>query len=115
MNCTLTDEEIRTIATDTYKAGELSWLGFDLDEQGKYTIPILSICHYQLVRAALKAIQPNIEALALLALTRHFDTFVQNCMNASGEPTVPSHKALMQARACLPTSSSCSFKPKDKP
>lgn len=57
MNCTLTDEEIRAIATDAYRAGELSWLGFDLDEQGKYTIPSLSVCHYQLVRAVLKITQ----------------------------------------------------------
>lgn len=51
-------------------------------------------------------------AHALAALTRHFDAFVGDCMDAiEGLPMAPSRKALAQARACLPSSCANSFKP----
>lgn len=45
--------EIRDIATKAVADGNLSWLGFDLDDNDRYTIPILSQSHYQLVYAVL--------------------------------------------------------------
>lgn len=56
--------------------------------------------------------------LALDAITKHFDTFVGECIGADGTPVAPSRKALAQARACLPTSASHAFgriSKKDKP
>ena len=50
----LTDSDIRRMATEAYRAGELNWLGFDFDPATDgYGIPSLSLCHYQLVRAVL--------------------------------------------------------------
>jgi len=49
----LSDEQIQKAATAAVKDGSLSWLGFSLDRDGRYTVPVLSKCHYQLVRAAL--------------------------------------------------------------
>ena len=46
----LTDAEIQTAITVAVKAGKLSWLGFDMDSEGKFTIPVLSPYHYQLAR-----------------------------------------------------------------
>jgi len=47
----LTDADIQTAITSAVKAGELSWLGFDVDADGRFTIPVVSTCHYQLARA----------------------------------------------------------------
>lgn len=47
----LTDEEIRAAITDAVKQGGLSWLGFERDANGFYTLPALSTSHYQLSRA----------------------------------------------------------------
>lgn len=52
----------------------------------------------------------SVEALALAALTRHFDEFIGACINAFGEPTTPTSRALAQARACLPLTATNSFK-----
>ena len=46
----LTDAEIQTAITVAVKVGNLSWLGFDMDPEGKFTIPVLSPYHYQLAR-----------------------------------------------------------------
>ena len=47
----LTDEQIQEAATKANREGKLSWTGFQLDNNGEYTIPSLSLCHYQLARA----------------------------------------------------------------
>ena len=54
----LTDEQIREAATKAVKDGKLSWLGFEKDDQDKYTLPVISKSHYQLVRAIL-ALRPE--------------------------------------------------------
>ena len=51
----LTDEQIQGAATKAVQARKLSWLGFRKDSQGHYTIPDLSLCHYQLARAIERA------------------------------------------------------------
>lgn len=51
---------------------------------------------------------------ALRILTKHFDTFIGECMDENGKPKAPSTKALMQARACLPAQYANAFKPKTK-
>lgn len=62
----LTDEQIQAIATAAYKAGDLSWLGFDKDADDKYTIPTLSKSHYQFARAIIAASAPNKQLVAAL-------------------------------------------------
>jgi hypothetical protein len=52
----LTDEDIREIIRVAVSEGRLSWLGYDLDENEKYTIPSLSPYHYQLARAIERAL-----------------------------------------------------------
>ena len=47
----LTDEQIHEAAIKANGEGKLSWTGFQLDNNGEYTIPLLSLCHYQLARA----------------------------------------------------------------
>ena len=49
----VTDEQIKEAATKAVKERNLSWVWFEKDDQDKYTIPILSESHYQLVRAGL--------------------------------------------------------------
>lgn len=52
----LTDEQITEIARVAHAEGRLSWLGFQKDADGRYTVPVLSQSDYQLVRAVLKAV-----------------------------------------------------------
>jgi hypothetical protein len=47
----LTDEEIQEIVSDASRAGTLSWTGYKEDDEGKYTIPVLSPSDYQFARA----------------------------------------------------------------
>jgi hypothetical protein len=47
----LTDAQIQDTLTKAIKAGELSWLGYQQDENGYFTIPALSQQHYQIARA----------------------------------------------------------------
>ena len=47
----LTDEEIQDIVNDASLAGTLSWTGYKEDDEGKYTIPVLSPSDYQFARA----------------------------------------------------------------
>ena len=47
----MTDEQIHEAAIKANREGKLSWTGFQLDSNGEYTIPLLSLCHYQLARA----------------------------------------------------------------
>ena len=49
----VTDEQIKEAAVKAVKERNLSWVWFEKDDQDKYTIPILSESHYQLVRAGL--------------------------------------------------------------
>lgn len=55
----LTDEEIRAAITDAVKQGGLSWLGFERDANGFYTLPALSTSHYQLSRAVEALVRRN--------------------------------------------------------
>ena len=54
----VTDKQIKEAATKAVKERNLSWVWFEKDDQDKYTIPILSESHYQLVRAGL-ALRPE--------------------------------------------------------
>ena len=47
----LTDEEIQDVMTKAVQAKEVSWLGYKEDEGRRYTIPVLSPYHFQIVRA----------------------------------------------------------------
>jgi len=47
----LTDEQIRQVVKKAVLENKLSWIGFNKDEQGRYTVPALSPSHYQLARA----------------------------------------------------------------
>jgi hypothetical protein len=44
----------------------------------------------------------DIDALAIHVLTKAFDTFIGECMDADGNAKAPTRKALMRARAALP-------------
>lgn len=46
----LTDEQIEAAVTRAVKAGKLPWAGFKEDEDGQFTLPVLSRVHYGLVR-----------------------------------------------------------------
>ena len=54
----VTDEQIKEAAVKAVKDGKLSWLGFEKDDQDKYTIPVISKSHYQFARAIL-ALRPE--------------------------------------------------------
>lgn len=47
----LTDIQIKAAVHGAVKSGRLSWMGYEKDEAGEYTVPVLSPCHYQLARA----------------------------------------------------------------
>ena len=49
----LSDADITAIAKKECSEGRLLWAGFDKDEDGRYTVPILSPSHFQLVHAVL--------------------------------------------------------------
>jgi hypothetical protein len=59
----LSDEWIKETITAAVQTGRVSWLGFERDEDGKYTIPSLSPYHYQIARAILAASQQPAAAL----------------------------------------------------
>lgn len=48
----LSKEEIDTVAYKAIRNGQLSWVGFKKDEWGVYCLPVLSDCHYQLIRVS---------------------------------------------------------------
>ena len=52
----LSEERIKEVAHTASKEGRLSWLGYEQDEMGFYTVPSLSPGHYQLVHAACAAL-----------------------------------------------------------
>lgn len=62
----LTDEEIKAVVTAAVKAGKLSWLGYEKDEDDKHTIPVLSKSNYQFARAIAAASGPNAALVAAL-------------------------------------------------
>lgn len=66
----LSDAQIKDIATAAVRAGKVSWLGYEKDEDGKYTIPALSPYHYQFARAILAASQQPAAAPNGVGLTR---------------------------------------------
>jgi hypothetical protein len=53
----------------------------------------------------------QILAIALKAMTAHFNALVGACMDAKGNPLAPDRKALMVARGYLPASSANCFNP----
>ena len=58
----LTDEHIQEVVTKAVRERKLSWLGFKKDDQGEYTIPVLSLSDYQMARVieAAHSIKENI-------------------------------------------------------
>ena len=58
----LTDEQIQEVMTKAVQAKEVSWVGYKENEFGRYTIPVLSPYHFQIVRAieAAHGIKENI-------------------------------------------------------
>jgi len=51
----MVDAEIEATITKAVREGRLSWLGFKKDDQGAYTIPVLSPSDYQAARAVIAA------------------------------------------------------------
>lgn len=47
----LTDEQIEAAITKGVQAGEISWLGFKIGSDGKFSVPVLSKRDYQAARA----------------------------------------------------------------
>ena len=47
----LTDEHIKDVLTKAVQAGQVTWLGYEKDKDGRYTIPSLSANIYQIARA----------------------------------------------------------------
>ncbi len=47
----LTDSQIKAALTVAVQSGAVSWLGFEEDEDGRYTVPSLLPQHYQIARA----------------------------------------------------------------
>jgi len=47
----LTDEEIQLTVNQAVSANTLSWLGYKKDDDGKYTVPVLSPSDFQFARA----------------------------------------------------------------
>ena len=47
----LTDDDIEKVIAKGVKSGSISWTGFREDDEGKYTVPILSEHHCQIARA----------------------------------------------------------------
>lgn len=52
----LSDEEIEATATKAVHEGRLSWVGFKEDADGRYTIPSLSLSHFQLAKVIEQAV-----------------------------------------------------------
>jgi len=87
----MTDEQIKAIATTAVRAGKVSWLGYEKDEDGKYTIPVLALYHYQFAQAILANSAPNkalVEALKELAKHGEYGTATElvarAALNAAG-------------------------------
>ena len=51
----LSKKEIQDAANAAVLNRDLSWLGFSVDSNGFYTIPVLSDCHFQLAHTVLAA------------------------------------------------------------
>ena len=47
----LTDEQIEQAVTVAVKSGACPWMGYKKDENGEYTLPVLSGVHYGIARA----------------------------------------------------------------
>jgi hypothetical protein len=47
----LTDEEVQLTVNQAVSANTLSWLGYRKDDDGKYTVPVLSPSDFQFARA----------------------------------------------------------------
>ena len=74
----VTDEQIKEAAVKAVKDGKLSWLGFEKDDQDKYTLPVISKSHYQFARAIL-ALRPQQSGLTGCNCRWDGDTQVQWC------------------------------------
>lgn len=51
----MTDEQIKQAVTAAVKSGACPWMGYEKDEDGRYTLPVLSSMHYGIARAVLSA------------------------------------------------------------
>lgn len=58
----LSNGEIQRIANEGVRSGQLSWLGFDKDALGFYTIPVLSVCHFQFANLIAQAVAAPVAA-----------------------------------------------------
>jgi len=47
----LSKKEMQDAVNAAVRNGDLSWVGFSIDLNGFYTIPVLSDCHFQLAQA----------------------------------------------------------------
>lgn len=65
----LTDEQIVSAVKSAIKNGSLSWLGYSLDEDSKYTIPVLSKSDFQFARIIEANAGPNAALVVALQMT----------------------------------------------
>jgi hypothetical protein len=59
----LTDEQLQQAIIDGVKAGKISWLGYKKDDEGRFTIPVISKSDMQLSRAIEAALERELEAV----------------------------------------------------
>jgi hypothetical protein len=79
----LTDAQIKTTITAAVRAGKVSWLGYEKDDDGFYTIPVLSPYHYQFARAIEAASAPNAQLVeALKEMVLAYESHVPDHCNA---------------------------------
>lgn len=50
---TPTDVEIEAVIAAAVRSGAISWAGYKKDENGEYTLPVLSQQHFQIARVVL--------------------------------------------------------------
>ena len=69
----LTDEQLQQAIIDGVKAGKISWLGYKKDDEGRFTIPVISKSDMQLSRA--------IESAATAPLLERIAELEQRCQD----------------------------------
>ena len=75
----LTDEQIKQAVTAAVKSGACPWMGYEKDDDGRYTLPVLSAMHYGIARAVLAA--PAVPAdmvMVPLSFVQGFNTLAHN-------------------------------------
>ena len=68
----LTDEQIKQAVTAAVKSGACPWMGYEKDDDGRYTLPVLSAMHYGIARAVLAA--PAVPAVDCRSCARCYAT-----------------------------------------